>query len=37
METLGHSGISIAMDLYSHVMAQQQREEAERMESALSW
>ncbi len=37
METLGHSGISITMDTYSHVMPQQQREAADRMQSALQW
>lgn len=37
METLGHSGISITMDTYSHVMPQQQREAADRMQSALAW
>ena len=37
METLGHSGISITMDIYSHVMPQQQREAADRMQAALSW
>lgn len=37
METLGHSGIAITMDVYSHVMPQQQREAAERMQGALQW
>lgn len=37
METLGHSGISITMDVYAHVMPQQQREAAERMTAALRW
>lgn len=37
METLGHSGISITMDTYSHVMPQQQREAADRMQAALHW
>jgi len=37
METLGHSGISITMDTYSHVMPQQQREAADRMQGALQW
>lgn len=37
MKTLGHSGISITMDTYSHVMPQQQREAAERMQGALQW
>lgn len=37
METLGHSGISITMDLYSHVLPQQQREAAEGMAAALRW
>ena len=37
METLGHSGIAITMDVYSHVMPQQQREAADRMEAALRW
>lgn len=35
METLGHSGISITMDTYSHVMPEQQREAADRMQGAL--
>lgn len=35
METLGHSGISITMDLYTHVMLSQQREAADRMQSVL--
>lgn len=35
METLGHSGISITMDLYTHVMPSQQREAADRMQSLL--
>lgn len=37
METLGHSGISVTMDVYAHVMPQQQREAAERMAGALRW
>ena len=37
METLGHAGIAITMDIYSHVMPQQQREAAERMQHALRW
>ena len=37
METLGHSGISITMDVYSHVMPQQQREAAEAVGQALRW
>jgi integrase len=37
METLGHSGISITMDTYSHVMPEQQREAAQRMQAALRW
>lgn len=37
METLGHSGIAITMDVYSHVMPQQQREAADRMQGALRW
>ncbi|WP_432571177.1 site-specific integrase [Kineococcus sp. SYSU DK005] len=37
METLGHSGISITMDTYSHVMPQQQREAADHLAAALSW
>ncbi len=35
METLGHSGISITMDLYAHVMPHQQRDAADRMQSLL--
>lgn len=35
METLGHSGISITMDLYTHVMPHQQREAADRMQQLL--
>lgn len=35
METLGHSGIAITMDLYAHVMPSQQREAADRMQSLL--
>ena len=35
METLGHSGIAITMDLYTHVMPSQQREAADRMQSLL--
>jgi integrase len=37
METLGHSGISITMDLYTHVLPEQQREAADRMQTALQW
>ena len=37
METLGHSGIAITMDVYSHVMPQQQREAADLMNTALQW
>ncbi len=37
METLGHSGISITMDVYAHVMPEQQREAAQRMHAALRW
>ena len=37
METLGHSGISITMDVYAHVMPQQQRSAAEQMDRALRW
>ena len=37
METLGHSGIAITMDVYSHVMPQQQREAADLMNNALRW
>ena len=35
METLGHSGISITMDLYTHVMPEQQRQAADQMQSVL--
>ena len=37
METLGHSGISITMDVYGHVMPQQQRDAAEAVGQALTW
>lgn len=37
MELLGHSGIDVTMNIYSHVMPQQQREAADRMEQALHW
>ncbi len=37
METLGHSGISITMDVYSHVMPQQQREAADVLTKVLRW
>jgi integrase len=37
METLGHSGIAITMDVYSHVMPHQQREAADLMNTALQW
>jgi integrase len=37
METLGHSGFSITMDIYSHVMPKQQREAADKMQGALQW
>jgi hypothetical protein len=37
METLGHSGIVSPMDIYSHVLPQQQREAAEVLASALRW
>lgn len=35
METLGHSGIQITMDTYSHVLPSLQREAADRMDEAL--
>jgi integrase len=37
METLGHSGIAITTDIYSHVLPQQQREAADVLASALRW
>lgn len=37
METLGHSGISITADVYSHVLPQQQREAADALGKALQW
>lgn len=37
METLGHSGISITMDTYSHVLPQQQRDGADKLAAALRW
>ena len=37
METLGHSGNAMTMDVYSHVMPQQQRKAADRMDAALRW
>jgi len=37
METLGHSGISITMDIYSHVLPAQQREGADKLAAALRW
>ncbi|HEV2121835.1 MAG TPA: site-specific integrase, partial [Chloroflexota bacterium] len=36
METLGHSGIQLTMNTYSHVMPAAQREEADRMDSLLT-
>jgi hypothetical protein len=35
MELLGHSTITLTMNLYSHVTAGLQREAADRMEAAL--
>ncbi len=35
METLGHSQISITMDLYSHVTAPMQAEAADKMDAAI--
>jgi integrase len=37
METLGRSGIAITMDVYGHVMPQQQREAADALASVLRW
>jgi integrase len=37
METLGHSGISITMDTYSHVLPAQQREAADKLAGVLRW
>jgi site-specific recombinase XerD len=36
MEILGHSGISLTLDTYSHVIPGLRREAAERMESLLA-
>jgi integrase len=36
MELLGHSQISLTMNLYSHVLPALRKEAAERMEVALS-
>ena len=35
METLGHSQVSITMDLYSHVTATMQAEAAAKMDAAI--
>jgi len=35
METLGHSGIALTMDTYSHVMPALQREAADKIEALL--
>lgn len=35
METLGHSGIALTMDTYSHVMPSLQKDAADQMEAAL--
>ena len=35
METLGHSTITLTMNVYSHVIPDLQREAAEKMETAL--
>jgi len=37
MEILGHSGIAITMDTYSHVLPELQREAAYRMDQALGY
>lgn len=37
MEILGHSGIAITMDTYSHVLPELQREAADRMDQALGY
>ncbi len=36
METLGHSGIAITMNTYSHVIPTLQREAAERLDTLLT-
>lgn len=36
MEMLGHSQISMTMDIYSHVLPVLQREAADRMDALLS-
>jgi len=36
METLGHSQISVTMDVYGHVMPAAQRDAAHLMDAALS-
>lgn len=35
METLGHSTISVTLNVYGHVMPSQQRDAADRMDEAL--
>jgi integrase len=35
METLGHSQISVTMDLYSHVTSTMQAEAASKMDAAI--
>jgi integrase len=37
MEMLGHSGIAITIDVYAHVMPQQQLEAADALAAALRW
>jgi integrase len=37
MEILGHSGIAITMDTYSHVLPELQCEAADRMDQALGY
>ena len=37
MEILGHSGIAITMDTYSHVLPELQRAAADRMDQALGY
>jgi hypothetical protein len=37
MEILGHSGIAITIDTYSHVLPERPREAADRMDQALGY
>ena len=37
METLGHSTITVTMNVYAHVIASQERDAADRMDVALGF